>query len=376
MNIIYCVGNLAKPGGAERVLVNKANYLSNIPDYKVTILVANQDSKAFAYSIDQNVSVLDMRINDGQHFFFSIPVLGFFYKIKKLGKKYQKVIDEINPDIIINIERGFEDFILPDLNPARIVIRESHSSLQAVKLISSGKFDLKKKFFAEMYNRQLKKYNQVVLLTEEDRLERNYKNGKIVIPNVIAPFNSKADYDVTSKRVISVGRLDTFKNFGDQILVWKEVKNIFPDWTLHIYGEGSEKPMLQKMIGDLGLQNNVFLEGRTNEVEMVLKSGAFFLFTSIAEGFGMVLVEAMQMGLPVISYDCPCGPKDIISDGDDGYLIPLLNRQLLETKILSLIRNEDLRVAMSKKAVEKSKQFSEEAIMPKWIELFNSLKNA
>lgn len=377
MNILYCIGSLANPGGAERVLVSKANYLSGIKDFKVTILVANQDAKPFAYAIHQNVHVLDMKINENHHFLFSIPIIGFFYKIRRLEKKYQAVINQINPDIVINVERGFEDFILPSLEPKRISIRESHSSLQAVNMMSgSGHSSLKKNFFTKLYNRQLTKFDKVVLLTEEDKIYRNYKNGDTVIPNLISAFDSQPEYDVNSKKVISVGRLDAFKNFKDLIEVWKEVVKIFPVWTLHIYGEGQEKQMLQDMINDLHLQNNVFLEGRTNEVDKVLKSGAFFLFTSKAEGFGMVLVEAMQMGLPVISYDCPCGPKDIISDGADGYLIPLLDKQLLEDKIKSLISNEDLRKEMSKNAIEKSKHFSEEVVMPQWIELFKRLKNA
>ena len=377
MNIIYCIGNLASPGGAERVLVNKANYLAALGDYHVTILIANQDKKNYAYKIDDGINVMDMMINESQHFIYSIPLIGFFYKIGILKKKYQKVINQINPDIVINVERGFEDFILPSLEPKRISIRESHSSLQAVNLMSSsGSSSLKKNFFTKLYNRQLTKFDKVVLLTEEDRIYRNYKNGDTVIPNLISAFDSDPNYDVNSKKVISVGRLDVFKNFKDQIEVWKEVVKKFPSWTLHIYGEGPEKPALEKLIHNYHLKNNVFLEGRTNEVEKVLKSGSFFLFTSKAEGFGMVLVEAMQMGLPVVSYDCPCGPKDIISDGNDGFLVPLNDKRILESKITSLITDDHLRTKMSEQAIKKSKMFSEKIIMPQWIELFNQLKNA
>ncbi len=377
MKVLYCIGSLTKPGGAERVLITKANYLSKLPGYEVTILVANQNAQPYAYDIANSVDVLDMKVNEYQHWLFNFPILGFFFKIKVLKKKYQKVINDINPDIVINVERGFEDFFLHNLNPGRISVRESHSSLKAVKMMSStGKFSLKQKFFTRLYNKQLKKYDQVVLLTEEDRLTRNYKNGNTVIPNVIASFNTTADYNTKSKKVISVGRLDVFKNFQDQIMVWKDIVAMFPDWTLHIYGEGPDKINLQKMIVDLELQSNVFLEGRTSEVEKVLKEGALFLFTSKAEGFGMVLVEAMQMGLPVISYNCPCGPKDIISEGEDGYLVPLLNKEVLKDRIIKLIKNEPLRKEMSQKAIEKSRKFSEDVIMPQWIELFNRLKDA
>ena len=89
----------------------------------------------------------------------------------------------------------------------------------------------------------------------------------------------------------------------------------------------------------------------------------------------MVLVEAMQMGLPVISYNCPCGPKDIITDNEDGFLVRLNDRDELQLKILELIEKPHLRKTMSSYAIEKSKRYNEGTIMPRWIELFDKIIN-
>ena len=372
-HIVYTIGSLDNPGGVERVLVNKANFL--VQKYKVTILVAQKNKSDFAYSISPSVNILVLDINKYDNGWTKIPILGFFYKIKKLKKIYQNIMNQIKPDIVINVERGFEDFILPKLNPHIPCIRESHSSLQASGLMDHYNKSIKGKFFTYLYNQQLKKFDKLVLLTEEDRKFRNYKNGDVVIPNVVSKFDIEPNYDLNAKEVISVGRLDQFKNFKDQILVWKNIIKTHPNWKLKIYGEGPEKKSLSSLIKTLELESHVFLMGRSNHIEKELKNSAFFLFTSMAEGFGMVLVEAMQMGLPVISYNCPCGPKDIITDNEDGFLVRLNDRDELQLKILELIEKLHLRKTMSSYAIEKSKRYNEGAIMPRWIELFDKIIN-
>lgn len=370
MHILYTIGSLANSGGVERVLVNKANYFVKY-GFKVTIIVNNTTDSIYNLSPKVNIISLKEYYNK-ESFLVKIPIIGFFYKISKLKKVYNIIINKLQPDVVINVERGFEDFILHQLNSKIPCIRESHSSLKASKIINcSGSY--KDKFFTYLYNQQLKKFDEVVLLTDEDKRARNFKNGRTVIPNVISKFDIEPKYDLNSKIVISVGRLDQFKNFKDQIIIWKQIIKDHPNWKLEIFGDGPEKHNLNRLIQELKLSNHVFLMGKTNSIAEEYQKASFLLFTSIAEGFGMVLVEAMQMGLPVISYNCPCGPSDIITNNKDGFLVDVGNLKELENKIDFLITNPNHRIAMSYNAIDKSKFFSEEVIMPKWIELFNNL---
>lgn len=374
MKILYFIGQLDRYGGVETVLVNKANYLADRERFEVTLLIANQNKRKIVYKISKNVRVIDMAINDNDIFLIKIPVIGFLFKIILLKNKYQKIINKINPDILINVERGFEDFFIPYLKPSRICIRESHSSIKAVKFMDFNK-GIKHSFFSCLFNSMLKKYDKVVLLTRQDAMDRNYFNGDVVIPNLVSSFNIDTKYNTKSKKVISVGRLDRFKNFKDQIIVWKEIVRLYPEWTLHIYGDGPEKDNLKKIIRQYHLENNVFLEGKSNRIQEDYARSSFFVFTSLAEGFGMVLVEAMQMGLPVISYNCPCGPKDIISNHKDGLLVNLGDLEMLKQSILKLIEHPELRIEMSKQAIKKSSNYSEKKIMPMWIKLFKQVTN-
>lgn len=370
MHILYTIGSLANSGGVERVLVNKINYLVN-QNIKVTIIVNH--TKDSVYDLSPKAFLISLEeYKRNENFMVRIPVLGFFYKILVLKEVYNTIINELQPDIVINVERGFEDFILHQLDSKIPCIRESHSSLKASKIINrTGSY--KDKFFTYLYNRQLKKFDEVILLTEEDREYRNFENGKTVIPNLISKFEIEPKYNVNSKFAISVGRLDQFKNFKDQIIVWKEIVKSYPEWKLKIFGEGPEKENLNKLIQEMGLSNHVFLMGKSTSIAEEYQKASFFIFTSLAEGFGMVLVESMQMGLPVVSYNCPCGPKDIISQGEDGYLIEVGNKNELKHKIEYLISNPKDRLKLSHNALEKSKLFSEEIIMPQWIKLFSKM---
>ena len=144
---------------------------------------------------------------------------------------------------------------------------------------------------------------------------------------------------------------------------------------MHIYGEGPEKANLIELINKLNLNNHVFLEGSTSEVNKKYQESSLFLFTSIAEGFGLVLVEAMQFGVPVISYNCPCGPSDIIENNKDGIIIEVGDLIGLEQKILETIENKEKSKLISENAIIKSKEYLPEVIMKKWKTLIKQLIN-
>ena len=127
---------------------------------------------------------------------------------------------------------------------------------------------------------------------------------------------------------------------------------------------------MQTQIVGAGLAGSIRLAGYSDDLLSRLSEGAIFVLTSLYEGFGMVITEAMSCGLPVVSYACPCGPKDIISDGEDGFLVPVGDETRLSERICELIENEGLRKRMGAAALEKSRQYSLDRIIPMWMALF------
>ena len=160
-----------------------------------------------------------------------------------------------------------------------------------------------------------------------------------------------------------------------RISAFRIVAQRHPDWTLKIYGDGSLKDSLQNQINESGLQNNVFLMGFSNDMERALRQSSIFAFSSLVEGFALVIVEAMECGLPVVSYQCPCGPKDIITDGKDGFLVPVNDEQMLAEKICGLIEDENLRHQMAAAAREKALRYRDSSIAEQWMKLFDEIVN-
>lgn len=375
MRIVYCTGALYNPGGAERVLISKANYLADTGHHEVFVITADQWDKPFCFALNKKIQFIDASV----HSLVPKRVIPLITKkglLPKIVKHYQSIIDEIQPDIIIVNELGYDDEVIPMLQTSAKKIREFHSSHEAVKMMIAAKKDWKSRLQAIYVNNhsynQFNKFDCVVLLTELDRKKAHYQTDIEVIPNTLV--QSKDECSALQKyKAISVGRLDNLKNHIAQIEVWSQIVKEYPDWTLHIYGDGPEKQQLEQAIIELGLSENVFLEGVCTDIAKVYNTSSLFLFTSLAEGFGMVLIEAMSAALPCISYDCPCGPSEIIDNGVNGYLIPMGDTKMMVEKVKELIADINVRKLMGLAAFEKSKCFLPENIMPRWESLFERL---
>ena len=176
-------------------------------------------------------------------------------------------------------------------------------------------------------------------------------------------------------RVIAVGRLDYQKGFDRLIEAWSIVKNDseYSDWRLDIFGQGEWKEMLERMIREKGLIECAHINQPTNEIGEEYSHSSLIVMTSHFEGFGMVLVEAMLHGVPAIAFDCKCGPKDIIDDGKNGLLVPEGDVPALAEAMKRLMSDESLRRKMGTEALRIKEKYSEEAVMGRWIRLFEKL---
>ncbi|WP_328326517.1 MULTISPECIES: glycosyltransferase family 4 protein [unclassified Streptomyces] len=193
------------------------------------------------------------------------------------------------------------------------------------------------------------------------------------IPNSV-PEPPVAPSDGSGTTVVAAGRLAPEKQYNVLVDAFAEVAAERPDWTLRIYGGGSERPKLRERIEARGLHNQVHLMGPHSPIEPEWAKGAIAVSTSRHESFGMTLVEAMRCGLPVVSTDCDYGPREIIEDGVDGLLVPVGDSTAVAAALLKLIRDEELRHRMSAAALANARRFDPRQVTEQYEQLFTALR--
>jgi len=193
------------------------------------------------------------------------------------------------------------------------------------------------------------------------------KNDKIeVVPNPISPdLSSKRVVNSKKKKIIlNVGKLHDQKNHELLIKAFNDIDH--GDWKLHIVGEGENRPILENLINDLGLDAKVFLLGRKNNIQDHYNSAKVFAFTSNYEGFPNALIEAMHFGLPCVSTDCPTGPSELIQDGENGFLVPVDDQEQLSKRLQMLIDDTELQKQFSSGAMDATKDYNASIVTHKW----------
>ena len=376
MKIVYCVNNLSKIGGLQWVTVSKASALANIPGNLVWLVVT--EPKINAFDIDEKVKVVNLNINyyrgtQGKGQLIQL----FIILIKQLlhKKELKRLFKDISPDVVVSTG-GMEKYLLTAFrSQSRILIREIHTPSDSRLFYAKTPYE---RLIARIgnfldYRVFIRRYNSIVVLTEEDKNRCWKGNNKVtVIPNPLCR-NFPVPSPLNEKTVISIGELSKGKNFSALVRSWSIVHKRHPEWNLLILGDGNERYSLQNLIDKLNLRESVSLMGRIKDVGSFLVRASMFAFSSLSEGFSLAILDAMACGLPVITYECPCGPKAIISDGRDGYLVPVGNIEEMAERICYLIENEDFREMMGSAARKKSMLFSMDLIIRKWMTLFNNL---
>ncbi len=377
MKIVYCLNSVNYIGGIERVTIVKANALAELAQNEVYVVVTDNNGRTPTAPLSDKVHLVDLDINYYQDDWKSRwhVLKGIVLKRREHKRKLTRVLNDIQPDVVVSVGQA-EKYFLPSIRGNWAKVREMHYEKNyRQRLATSSKEKLSAKL-SDWYDYKLmiKHYDQIVVLTEEDK-EKNWKgyDNVLVIPNPIS-FESDAVATLGNKKVVSVGRLSPQKNYASLVRAFRKVADRHPDWTLDLFGEGPQHRQLEEQIVALGLSEKVFLRGNTTDVESELLEASCFVLSSIFEGFGIVLIEAMSMGLPVVSYACPCGPKDIISEGENGFLVPVNDEEALADRICCLIEDKALRQRMGRMAKENVKRYSIHAVLKMWMELFGKLK--
>lgn len=373
MTILYVFRSLAIWGGIERVLVDKMNYLATIYGYDVYMITSDQGNHLIPYRLEKKVHFKDLGIRFHQQYQYK----GFkrfkrFWVLKHLRALFEQrlavQLGDIKPDVIVCTTADYIN-VLVKLKGSIPLVVESHSI--CLRTIEYGKCWLFRKMYRFNYLRSLSKVDVLVSLTEGDAAEwRKVFHRVEVIPNIVH-INDADKKAPNSKHVIFVGRLDYQKRPMEIIRIWQRVYPKYPDWWLDIYGEGEQLNELQQVACSLNM--NIVIHPPTEHIFSCYCKCAFLVSSSLFEPFGLVLPEAMSCGLPVIAYDCPYGPSDIITNGHDGFLIEFDDIGAYVDKISHLMNSSDLRSQMGGNAINSSKRYAAQNVMPRWKELFERL---
>lgn len=381
MRLLFVIDKMQNYAGIERILSCKMNYISEQTHHNVFLTTYDQQSKGLPFRLNENISYnpihVPMPLRNKMTFYSWLKA--YFQTRSIFEHQFRIILNKTKPDIVICTVYSFQvlDIIVNVCHKQGVkIIMESHTKGETVMMARKFVYNqhLHKLFSLWDYHiiKSLRHCSCVVTLTKQDvPFWQRYAQRIEVIPNMLT-ISPKMVMDYGTKRVISAGRYMSEKGFDRLLKAWGLIKKDFSDWHLFIFGNGERFPY-QKLVDQLQLGDTVHLMSATEDIAKEFSKSSIYVMSSRYEGFGLVLAEAMSCGLPCISFDCPYGPREIICDGEDGFLAENGNIEMLAQKIEHLMSNEELRKEMGAKAIHNIARFKPEVIMAQWVNLFNSI---
>lgn len=375
--IVYCTPALYSAGGIERVVSLKASFFADVLGYDVTVIVTEGKDKPPFFQLSDKVKVVNLNLNFEE--LWGVSFLNKIFLYIKKQRKYKRLLSQelirIHPDITISVLRREINFI-NSIKDGSLKVGELHvnrANYRNFKVKGNNPFQ---NFFSYLWMKRfvnhLKELNQFVVLTEIAKNEWPELIGVEIIPDPLF-FQIREYSSLSSKRIISIGRY-AYEKGNDLLLeAWAKIEKQREDWTLDIYGMGNREPYVTQM-AKLGIDDSrCHLNGFLKDVKLEYLSSSMFVLPSRFEGFGMVLIEAMACGLPVLSFDCENGPRSIIADGVNGFLIQPFNVDQLADKMLKLMDDMSLRKQLGNNAYLMSSKYDLNHVGLKWKQLFDTL---
>lgn len=379
LKIVYCTPALYMAGGVERVLTLKANYFADHFSYDITIILTEGKDKPLFYPLSDKIKVINLDINFEQLWTCSFVKKAFVFLKKQriFKKKLTNELMRIRPDITISLLRREINFI-NEIEDGSKKMGELHINKSHYRNFEGKDANLIKEMFSKVWMmslvRKLRKLEKLVVLTEKDKEAWIELQNVIVIPNPL-PFMPTETSPLIKKRVVAVGRYSHEKGFDLLLRTWEIVSKTILDWRLDIFGDGDSTPY-ESLLDQLHIdRSRCVLHGRTYNVQKEYISSSIFVCSSRFEGFGLAIVEAMACGLPVVSFDCPWGPRAIISDKMDGLLVEDGNIHQLALSLQSLMADEKKRLKMASTALDNVRRFQLSEIAERWRSVFEEVMN-
>ena len=371
MRIVYCIHGTFNSGGMERIVIEKANYLSE-NGHDIFIVTTEQKSRKSFFKINNNIRCYDLDINyENENNTSLIKKLSSFILKQHIHKKrLMQLLKTIKADIVISTFGNEVNFLYKINDGSKKILEIHFSKFFRIQLQRRGMWNIVDEYRSFIDNLKVKRYDRFVVLTNEDKEYWKGIDNITVIPNFISI--PEVTSNLTNKRAIAVGRLSFQKGYDRMIKAWSIVNQYYPDWKLDIFGNGDDINNTENIITELGLSNNVRIYPPTTDIGNEYKESSLFLLTSRYEGLPMVLLEAMSYGLAIVTYDCKCGPKDIITE-ENGVLVKEGNISSFANSIIGLIENNDKMKSIAKQARKDAYNYTKDVVMNKWTDLFNEL---
>ncbi|HHK8998162.1 TPA: glycosyltransferase family 4 protein [Escherichia coli] len=353
--ITFVIADITFVGGIERVNTLLANKFFS-EGYNVEIISLYNTNKKVNYELNNCIKVNFVKDNS----YSGAP--GSFGRLKQhISSQFAlfKAIKNSNADfyIVNSFPMAFLSFFNVFSNKKFVVIEHVHYDYYGVAI----------KFFRNLL---YKFYYKVVCVNESDLSKfSKHLNNAVKINNPLS-FSSSEITCLSEKKIIAVGRLEYQKGFDILIDIFARVNKEHPGWELHIYGVGTCEEFLRDKINQYKL-NNIKLMGCVDNIQLYYPKYSVFVFSSRFEGFGMVLLEAMECGLPCISFDCPTGPSEILGNGQYGILVENGNVTKFSAELADLMSDKEKKIKLSNISKTRAKEFHIDKIFSEWRKLIN-----
>jgi glycosyltransferase involved in cell wall biosynthesis len=372
MHILYNIAGFYRPAGMERVLADKANWLVG-HGHRVTIVTTEQKGRPNAFPLDPRVGLIDLAIgyedNNGASFWSKLA--GYPGRQRRHKKALEEVLASKKPDISVSMFCN-EVNLLPRIKDGSHKVLEVHfSRFKRLQYGRKGLWAVADRILSRRDAALVRKYERFVVLTEEDKAFWGPMDTIRVIPNPVN-FRPEKPAALDSRQVIAVGRYSHQKSFDRLVDAWSLIGDT-GGWTLRLVGDGELRGELESQIGRLGLRDSVLLGRNEPDMAPVYSGASILALSSRYEGLGMVLLESQAFGVPAVSFDCKCGPREIIKEGETGLLVPEGDVRGLAAALEKLMKDDALRKEMGLNAFRSAGAWRPEAIMPRWIRLFEEI---
>lgn len=375
--IVYCTPALYSAGGVERVVSVKASYFAEVYGYDVTIIVTEGQGRECFFPLSDKVRVINLQLGfeDLWCTSFLKKILLYFKKQRRFKQLLTTELMRLRPNITISVLRREINFInsIPDGSRK---IGELHVNRSNYRNFTGCDSNIVKRQFARFWMKNLighlKQLDKMVVLTESAKNDWSELSNVTLIPDPL-PFKVDEVSSLTCKRVVSIGRYAYEKGNDLLLRAWAKIQDVCDDWVLDIYGVGDQTPY-RHIFQELGVDDRrCHLHESLANVQDAYLNSSLFALPSRFEGFSLVAIEAMACGLPVVSFDCENGPRNIIRDGQNGFLVQPFDVDVFAEHLLALIRDEELRHKMGTEARQSSRQYQIEDIAMRWKSLFEEV---
>ena len=385
MKIVYLIAGTYRSGGMERVLAGKANWLVRNGVASVLIVTTDQRGQKPFFEIDSRIRHEDLGINYEENNGGSFLNKLVRYPFKQIRHRIRlaALLKRERADIVVSMFCNDAAFLPRIKDGSRKVLEIHFSRYKRLQYGRSGLWALADRWRSRNDLKVVRRFDRFVVLTEEDR---TYWEQDAVLPNICVIPNSRtfcvAEDELSEdcrRTVLAVGRYNVQKAFDRLIDAWAEVQESVrsgqcPDgWKLRLVGDGELRDELQAQTDRLHLNDSVILGRVENDMVNVYCGSDIYAMTSLYEGLPMVLLEAQAAGLPIVSMTCKCGPRDVVTDGVDGFLVPEGDVRAFAGRLVQLMSDSELRRRMGQAAYRNSARFDESVIMPQWERLFREL---